>query len=479
MSCHRKGIQRNGFGTRAVVGTGCAIAALCSLAAAGAGRGHRSNTLIPREFFEGKELFEKSWEPGKPSPIGGDGVGPLYNEVSCVGCHHQGGTGGGGENKKNVEMVTAVASSTSSRACGATFQGELEDLHPGFHNQRSVVLHKHGATAEVENRLSKIRSYTAVQTRDESLPLRSAQRNTPALFGAGLIDAVSDDELRRAEERTFTKFPEIKGRVSTLPDGRLGRFGWKAQVATLDDFVRAACSNELGLEVPGKHQASLDSAKEFQPAKLKLDMNEEQCELLTRFLAELSPPVRRSADDRRLPSYGYMVFESIGCATCHAPKLGVVSGIYSDLLLHDMGEASSDTAAYYGAPSPPQSLGNVAGANESSNRSGTAVATEWRTPPLWGVADSAPYLHDGRAPTLDAAITQHGGEAAKTAMRYSKLASVDRRALLGFLSSLTVSLPDKKPSFGQRTRLTRNLSKKAVPQARPTPVFSGPITTGH
>src|SRR5262249_12087683 len=107
MSCHRKGIQRNVFGTRAVVGTGCAIAALCSLAAAGAGRGHRSNTLIPREFFEGKELFEKSWEPGKPSPIGGDGVGPLYNEVSCVGCHHQGGTGGGGENKNNVEMVTA------------------------------------------------------------------------------------------------------------------------------------------------------------------------------------------------------------------------------------------------------------------------------------------------------------------------------------------------------------------------------------
>jgi CxxC motif-containing protein (DUF1111 family) len=458
MSSDRDGINWQVVHRQAILGGCCIVGALCSVAVAESGRGHRSSTLIPRDFFEGKELFEKAWEPGKPSPIGGDGLGPLYNEVSCVGCHNQGGTGGGGEKTSNVEMVTAVTSSTPPQRRNDLFQGELEDLHPGFRNRRSIVLHKNGTTEEIQRRLRNIRTLTTVQTRDELLVLRKAQRNTPALFGAGLIDRVSDEDLRQAEKRVFAKFPEIKGRVSALPDGRLGRFGWKAQIANLDDFVRAACSNELGLEVPGKHQVSLASAKDFDPTKLKLDMNEEQCEMLTRFIGRLSPPIR-PVDSRRMPPYGYMVFESIGCATCHAPKLDKINGLYSDLLLHDMGEASSDTAVYYGAPSSPASLGNVADSKQPSQRTGVAVATEWRTPPLWGVADSAPYLHDGRANTLEEAVQQHGGEAAKTATRYSKLASSDRRALLGFLSSLTVSPPDRKPPSRPHKRNTGNASK--------------------
>ena len=202
--------------------------------------------------------------------------------------------------------------------------------------------------------------------------------------------------------------------MSALPDGRLGRFGWKGQMASLSDFVRAACSNELGLEVPGHHQVSLAPAKDFDPGQLKLDLDEDQCELLTGFLSRLAPPIARTPDGRTVPPWGYMVFESIGCATCHAPKLGEVRGLYSDLLLHDMGEDSSDSAASYGAPVAPQSLGDLADAKEQTRRSGAADATEWRTPPLWGVASSAPYFHDGRAQTLDHAIRRHGGEAAET-----------------------------------------------------------------
>jgi CxxC motif-containing protein (DUF1111 family) len=78
---------------------------------------------------------------------------------------------------------------------------------------------------------------------------------------------------------------------------------------------------------------------------------------------------------------------------------------------------------------------------EPARPSGMATATEWRTPPLWGVADSAPYLHDGRAGTLDEAIRRHGGEAAKTSTRYARLAASDRNALLSFLRSLTVAPP--------------------------------------
>ncbi len=96
--------------------------AMCSVILA-ADRRPRSNTLVPRDFFEGKELFEKSWEPGKPSPTGGDGLGPLYNETSCVGCHNQGGTGGGGENDRNVLMLTAVAGSAQSLEGSQTVSG--------------------------------------------------------------------------------------------------------------------------------------------------------------------------------------------------------------------------------------------------------------------------------------------------------------------------------------------------------------------
>jgi CxxC motif-containing protein (DUF1111 family) len=257
--------------------------------------------------------------------------------------------------------------------------------------------------------------------------------------------------LRQAEKQSFPLFPEIKGRVSGLPDGRLGRFGWKAQIAGLDDFVRAACSNELGLEVPGEHQASLAPAMEFDLSALNLDMDNEQCDLLTRFVSRLAAPIRRP-DERRVPPWGYMVFESIGCATCHTPKLGAVTGLYSDLLLHDMGESSSDSATYYGAPIASPTPGDVAKATPPAQRSGMAEPTEWRTPPLWGVADSAPYMHDGRADTLDDAIRRHDGEAAKTKIRYTRLDTRERGALLTFLNSLTVSGGPSKPVASPPTR---------------------------
>jgi CxxC motif-containing protein (DUF1111 family) len=448
------------FGIRGKTAFGacCVLVAIGTLAQAG-DRRPRVNRLIPRDYFEGKELFEKSWEPGQPSPFGGDGLGPLYNETSCVGCHNLGGTGGGGGHDRSVQILTAVEGSTSFCAGGAVFQGDLVKLHPGFQDRASIVLHKYATTAEASARLKKIESISAVQTGEETKVLRSTSRNTPALFGAGLLDAIPDSVLRGAEKRTFVNFPEIKGRVSELPDGRLGRFGWKAQISSLDNFVRAACSNELGLEVPGQHQASLEPTGEFDPSQLKLDMDEDQCKLLTSFIGRLNPPVQRAPSDRTLPPWGYLVFESIGCATCHTPKLGAVNGLFSDLLLHDMGEASSDSATYSGSPSTTRRSENLADAREQARRSGMATPTEWRTPPLWGVADSTPYLHDGRAHSLDAAIRSHGGESAPTMTRYTRLAATDRRAVLTFLSSLSVSPEVRKPAARSGKGVARESNK--------------------
>ncbi len=239
-----------------------------SVAIAG-GRGAGSKTTVSRDFYEGQELFVKAWEPGKPSPIGGDGLGPLYNEKSCVGCHHLGGIGGAGGNDRNVLMFTAIARPAAEQptgkvflgnledVTGKVFYGNLEDLHPGFRSGASPVIHHHSTIESLDDRLRKIRDYTMTDSRGGDFNLKQSLRNTPAIFGEGMIDAIPDRVLLAAEKREFPAFPEIKGRVSRLSDGRIGRFGWKGQTATLREFVLAACSNELGLEVPGHHQASL------------------------------------------------------------------------------------------------------------------------------------------------------------------------------------------------------------------------------
>jgi CxxC motif-containing protein (DUF1111 family) len=430
---------------------GVFLAITCPVALGG-DRGPRAKTMSP-EAFEARELFMRIWQPGQSSPAGGDGLGPLYNERSCVGCHNLAGPGGAGGNGNNVVILSVSTGPAVIERGAHVFQGELEDLHPGFLKHSSVVVHRTATTKEAEERLKRIVSYTIVQTRDECFALKTSSRNTPALFGDGLIDRISDDVLLAAEKRKFPGFPEIKGRVSRLPDGRIGRFGWKGQTARLKDFVLAACSNELGLEVPGHHQVSLASAREFDPSKLKLDLDEPQCDSLDRFVRSLPRPLRVSYSPGTETS-GYAVFEAIGCATCHARTLGNIDGIYSDLLLHDLGDRISAAGAY-GLPGGIRDLAESSGQPRTS---GPAGPNEWRTPPLWGIADSAPYLHDGRAETLDDAIRLHGGEAAATAERYGKLERGDRRALLQFLHSLGVAprpkarKADSKPAARTRAR---------------------------
>jgi CxxC motif-containing protein (DUF1111 family) len=97
--------------------------------------------------------------------------------------------------------------------------------------------------------------------------------------------------------------------------------------------------------------------------------------------------------------------------------------------------------------------------NDRSQSPGDVAATDWRTPPLWGVAESAPYLHDGRASTLDEAIQLHGGEAAPTSERYTKLARADRQALIAFLQSQTVGLRLREHAAGKAKRNRGNPKK--------------------
>src|SRR5262249_19675873 len=138
----------------------------------------------------------------------------------------------------------------------------------------------------------------------------------------------------------------------------------------------------------------------------------------------------------------------IGCAGCHAPQGGDVVGIYSDLLLHDMGQELGDEGSYGDSaddgsdePLVPRIAGQPGGKQPAPAAPRGANRREWRTPPLWGVRDSGPYLHDGRAQTLEEAVALHGGQGAASAQKFMQLAPRERLQVEAFLKSLTAPIP--------------------------------------
>jgi CxxC motif-containing protein (DUF1111 family) len=379
-------------------------------------------------------LFAHEWTVGDPKSARGDGLGPVYNEHSCLACHNLGGAGGAGTNEKNVSIL-AVRRTADLKIDEIN---RLAKVHPGFRKARSVVLHRFGPDADYQNWRWKVLGSDRTRgvslpaflprsvTIDNQLVLDRVERNTPAIFGAGRIDALPEAVIEEAAERAHPWFPEIKGRVSRFPDGRIGRFGWKAQVASLEDFVMSACAGELGLAVAGHPQPQDPRLPEQDSTLAGLDMSSSQVNALVEYVRGLPAPVvtpPRSLTGLWSVNLGKAVFEEIGCAECHTPNLGQVEGIYSDLLLHDMGTGDSESGEYYGQ-SP------AAGSNLLAN------AQEWRTAPLWGLQASKPYMHDGRSRTIRDAIRRHGGEAARTVERFNRLGKPELRALTDFLLSL-------------------------------------------
>jgi CxxC motif-containing protein (DUF1111 family) len=155
-----------------------------------------------------------------------------------------------------------------------------------------------------------------------------------------------------------------------------------------------------------------------------------------------------SPEESQVIAAGKALFARIGCTSCHAVKLGEVEGIYSDLLLHDMGPELADSGSYNGGSEDDDSepLGPLAAATPGDSRQPLkaprgASRQEWRTPPLWGLRDSGPYLHDGRAQTIEQAIALHGGQGAASAQRFFALSPRERARIVAFLKSLIAPRP--------------------------------------
>ena len=85
---------------------------------------------------------------------------------------------------------------------------------------------------------------------------------------------------------------------------------------------------------------------------------------------------------------------------------------------------------------PPASAGNYGDASPVPLPEDHPRPDEWKTPPLWGVADSAPYLHDGSCSTLEEAVLHHHGDAKNVLFLYEHLNADDCAAMIAFLKSL-------------------------------------------
>ena len=378
-----------------------ALATEAVLIPAALGNALRLLTTAQRRQFEvGRAMFQTEFTPET-------GLGPLFNAVSCASCHEQPVVGGGGsieEGGEDVELhATAFHGGTTQCDDLAAVGGQViqKQLTPAFS------------------------AYTGLTA--EPIPAAatdSGHRTTPDLFGFGLLDAVPDAEILARADPLDRNGDGISGRPNRTADGRLGRFGRKAQAATLREFNADAFVMEMGVTNPLNQTEQTIGGLPLPPGIDPLpepEVSLAQLDAVDAFVRFLAPPPRALLG--LLGARGAFVFSRIGCASCHTPVL--VTGpnpvralrfkavpAFTDLLLHDMGPDLADICL------------------------GQAQPAEFRTEPLMGLRFATTFLHDGRAATISQAIDLHDGEGLAARNRFVRLTAFERAALLKFLGSL-------------------------------------------
>ena len=350
-------------------------------------------------FTAGREVFVETEDAT-------DGVGPVFNDNSCVACHSAPEVGGASD---RVETRFGKLTRKSFDA--------LEGLGGSLIQEQGI-----GVQADCEFVAEVVPAEANV----------TAGRRTTSLFGLGLVDAVTDASLVELASRQRARTPATAGRAHFVADAvsgeqRIGRFGWKAQVPSLLHFAGDAYLNEMGITSPFFPEENCPQGNcDLLRCDLVPDPEDDGADifLFADFMSFLAPPPRvAAAASKRVVGEGQRVFERIGCSDCHTPTLRTgpneVAALskrefapYSDFLLHDMGALGDGIAQSGAAP------------------------REMRTAPLWGLRASNIFLHDGRASSIEAAILAHDGQGRGARDRFSGLRPDDRTRLLRFLRSL-------------------------------------------
>jgi CxxC motif-containing protein (DUF1111 family) len=329
-------------------------------------------------FIRGRDLYDKDFGINA-------GLGPRFNGDSCRACHFAPTLGGAGPRDVNVMRHGTIGDDGSFTA------------------------------PDIGTILPKESIPSVTRAEPQSGVNHFEHRQTPHTFGFGLMDEISEATILSHEDPDDEDGDGISGRAHILSDGRVGRLGWKAQVPSTAEFVRDAMGAEMGVTVEAQTGLTFGITTD-DDAIADPELSAMEAEDLTFFITTLAPPPRQPITDAALVAGGEALFDGIGCAACHIPALDSSAGpvpLYSDLLLH---EILPD-----GAP---------------GIEDGSATMREFRTAPLWGLSQTAPYFHSGEADTIDDAIRLHDGEAATVRDAYDALSDEDRAALLAFLATL-------------------------------------------
>jgi CxxC motif-containing protein (DUF1111 family) len=401
------------------------------------------STVDQRVFAVGKEAFEEVASVRGTLPDTEAGLGPRFNLDSCAGCHTSPDIGG---SSPAINPQIEVAKK----------EGASNDI-PSFIRRDGPVREarfKHNADGSPDGGVHALFTITGRSDAPGCFLPQPDFRTAVArgnvvfriptpLFGAGLIEAITDDMIL-ANMRTHIAGKQdlgIRGRPNTSGnDGTITRFGWKSQNKSLEMFSGEAYNVEQGVtsdlfpherdEAPACHFNPTPESPTNYEAADPLEVPSDVVKFAA-FMRLLAPPTPMPDTDTIVR--GRNLFQDIGCAMCHTPTLHTGKSslsalhnkdvnLYSDLVLHNMGQGLADDV-----------------------NQGKATGDEFRTAPLWGLGKRIFFLHDGRTKDLLEAIQAHLGsgggqygpsEANQVIAQFNRLNEIDKQHILNFLRSL-------------------------------------------
>lgn len=406
-----------------------------------------------RRLFEvGDSFFTQNWVSAPASTEARDGLGPVFNALSCSSCHGQDGRARPPSGPDDPERGLLLRLSVPSDLPESLKDGALPDPVYGGQLQDRAIL---GVDAEgkiliryeeIPGQYADGTPYTLLRPSYEIIDLafgdlaadvQISPRIAPAVFGLGLIEAIPEADILALADPEDIDGDGISGRPNRVwdiraGDWRLGRFGWKAEQPTVEQQAAGAFLHDIGITsslFPNENCNPAQQACAAAPNGGTPEISDERLTKVAFYNRTLAVPAMRDIDDPQVRE-GAELFFAASCALCHRPSFTTgdheIAALrdqrihpYTDLLLHDMGEGLADDRPVF-----------------------TASGSEWRTPPLWGIGlvevvnGHTRFLHDGRARNLEEAILWHGGEAERSREAFRNMTAEEREALLRFLRSL-------------------------------------------
>lgn len=401
------------------------------------------NTQNLETHLDGDAQFEQAFVTAPA--IVNSGLGAQFNNTSCIGCHPSDGRSSFPSNINDFSGFFLRISVSGTDAHGGP------NPAPGFGDQLAnhAIFGKQPEVKFNVTYIDKVVNFSdgtevilkkpiySVEDSYISMPSDAvfSPRLGPPVFGLGLLEAITEHDILLKQDINDIDDDGISGKANYVWNQEtqsitLGRFGWKANSATVMTQSAGAYNNDMGITNPLFPMESSYGQTNGDNLNDDPEISQEIIDQVALYCRTLAVPAARNLEDKNVIR-GYELFEDAKCSSCHTPKYitGNFSGIsaisnqtiypYTDMLLHDMGDDLADGRQDF-----------------------LADGNEWKTRPLWGIGltnlvnGHTDFLHDGRAKSIEEAILWHGGEAEDSQKYYTNLSKTDREALLAFVNAI-------------------------------------------